>query len=119
EVCPSLTSAVPRLEVHPLGIGDREDPVRLVFDTDPGPAIVVSLADMRDRFRLTANVITVVDPDEPLPKLPVARAVWEPEPSLATSAECWLMAGGAHHTMMSTQLGIDVIDDFAEIAAME
>lgn len=119
EVCPSLTTARPSLEIHPLGIGGRSDPVRLVFDTDCGPAVVVSLADMRDRFRLTANVVDVVGPDHPLPKLPVARAVWRPQPSLATAAECWLMAGGSHHTMMTTQLGIEVFEDFAEIAGME
>ncbi|MPV49720.1 MULTISPECIES: L-arabinose isomerase [unclassified Pseudactinotalea] len=119
EVCPSLTRGTPRLEIHPLGIGDREDPVRLVFDADNGPAVVVALADMRDRFRLTANKVTIVGPDAELPKLPVARAVWEPEPSFATSAECWLTAGAAHHTMMTTQLHLDVLEDFAEIAEME
>lgn len=119
EVCPSLTSAKPSLEIHPLSIGDRDDPVRLVFDADSGPAVLVSLADMRDRFRLTANIADVVGPDQPLPNLPVARAVWEPQPSLATSAECWLMAGGSHHTMLTTQLGIEVFEDFADIAGME
>ncbi|MEO7124696.1 MAG: L-arabinose isomerase [Nakamurella sp.] len=119
EVCPSLTASTPRLEIHPLAIGNREDPVRLVFDADPGPAVLVSLADMRDRFRLTANVAEIVGPDQPLPKLPVARAVWRPEPSLTTSAECWLIAGGSHHTMLTTQLGVEAIEDFAEIARME
>ncbi len=119
EVCPSLTTTRPRLEIHPLGIGGRSDPVRLVFDADAGPGVLVSLADMRDRFRLTANVVDVVGPDQPLPKLPVARAVWRPRPSLPTAAECWLMAGGSHHTMMSTQVGVEVFEDFAEIAGME
>ncbi len=119
EVSPSLTTSRPSLQVHPLAIGSREDPVRLVFDTDPGPAVVVALADMRDRFRLTANVVDVVPPDEPIPHLPVARAVWKPRPDLATSAAAWLTAGGAHHTAMTTQVGIDVITDFAEIAGME
>ncbi|MFP7834171.1 L-arabinose isomerase [Marisediminicola sp. LYQ134] len=119
EVCPSLTTSKPRLEIHPLGIGGREDPVRLVFDTDAGPAVVVALSDMRDRFRLVANVVEVVDLPHPLPKLPVARALWKPEPDFATSAAAWLTAGAAHHTVMSTAVGIEVFEDFAEIARNE
>ncbi|WP_167133216.1 L-arabinose isomerase [Paramicrobacterium chengjingii] len=119
EVCPSLTTAKPSLEVHPLGIGDREDPVRLRFTADPGEAIVVSMSDMRERFRLVANVVDVVAPDEELPNLPVACAVWEPRPSFATSASCWLTAGGAHHTVMTTALTLEVFEDFAEIAQLE
>ena len=119
EVCPSLTTARPTLEVHPLGIGGKEDPVRLVFDTDAGPGVVVALSDMRDRFRLTANVVDVVAPDEKLPRLPVARAVWKPRPDFATSAEAWLTAGGAHHTVLTTAVGIEVFEDFAEIARTE
>ena len=119
EICPSLTTARPSLEVHPLGIGGREDPVRLVFDTDAGPGVVVALSDMRDRFRLTANVVDIVAPDEDLPRLPVARAVWKPRPDFTTSAEAWLTAGGAHHTVLSTAVGIDVFEDFADIARTE
>jgi len=119
EVCPSLTTSRPSLQVHPLGIGHREDPVRLVFDTDAGPGVVVAMSDMRDRFRLTANVVEVVPPDAPLPNLPVARAVWKPEPDLATSAEAWLTAGAAHHTVLSTQVGVDAFADFADIARTE
>lgn len=119
EVCPSLTSDRARLEIHPLGIGDREDPVRLVFDTDPGDAVVLALADIRDRFRLTANVVNVVEPDEPLPNLPVARAVWQPTPDFATSTACWLSAGAAHHTVMTTALGLDAWRDFATITGVE
>ena len=119
EVCPSLTTSKPRLEVHPLGIGGREDPVRLVFDADAGPAVVVALSDMRDRFRLVANVVEVVDLPHPLSHLPVARAVWKPEPDFATSAAAWLIAGAAHHTVMSTALGLEVFEDFAEIAKNE
>src|SRR5699024_8909241 len=119
EVSPSLTTQKPTLEIHPLGIGDREDPVRLKFTADPSPGLVVSMADLRERFRLTANVIEVVEPDEPLPALPIACAVWQPTPSLATSAECWLTAGGAHHTVMTTALGIEAFDDLATIAGME
>ena len=119
EVCPSLTTGRPRLEIHPLGIGAREDPVRLVFDTDAGPAIVVAMSDMRDRFRLTANVVEVIDPPHPLPKLPVARAVWRPEPDFKTSAHCWLSAGGAHHTVMSTAVGVEAFEDLARMAGTE
>jgi L-arabinose isomerase len=119
EICPTLTTARPSLEVHPLGIGGKEDPVRLVFDTDPGPGVVVALSDMRERFRLTANVVEVVPPDADLPHLPVARAVWKPQPDFATSAEAWLMAGAAHHTVLSTQIGVDVVSDFADIARTE
>jgi L-arabinose isomerase len=119
EVCPSLTTSRPSLEVHALGIGGREDPVRLVFDTDAGPGVVVAMSDMRDRFRLTANVVEVVPPDADLPNLPVARAVWKPEPDLATSAEAWLIAGAGHHTVLSTQVGVDVFADFADIARTE
>jgi L-arabinose isomerase (EC 5.3.1.4) len=118
EVSPSLTTARPRLEVHPLGIGGKDDPVRLVFTADPGPALVVALSDMRDRFRLVANVVdNVAAPD--LPKLPVGRAIWKPAPDFATSAACWLYAGAAHHTVMTTAVGIDVFRDFAEMARTE
>ena len=119
EICPSLTTSKPRVEIHPLGIGGKEDPVRMVFDADPGVGVVVSLADMRDRFRLTANVVDVVAPSAPLPHLPVARAVWEPRPDFATSAEAWLTAGGAHHTVLSTAAGIDAFEVFADIARTE
>lgn len=119
EICPTLTTSKPSLEIHPLGIGGKEDPVRLVFDTDPGVGVVVSLADMRDRFRLTANVVDVVPPTAALPNLPVARAVWQPRPDFRTSAEAWLTAGGAHHTVLSTAVGIEVFEDFAEIARTE
>ena len=118
EICPSLTTTRPSLEIHPLGIGGREDPVRLVFDTDPGDGLVVAMSDMRDRFRLTANVVDLVE-HPPLPRLPVARAVWRPAPDLATSAEAWLMAGAAHHTVLTTQVGVDVFTDFATIARTE
>lgn len=119
EVCPSITSARPSLEVHPLGIGGREDPVRLRFTADPGPGVVVGLSDLGDRFRLTLNEIDVVEPDEALPQLPVACAVWEPRPSLSTSAESWLMAGGPHHTVLSTAIGTEVVEDFAEMTRTE
>jgi L-arabinose isomerase len=119
EVSPSLTTARPTLEVHPLGIGGKEDPVRLVFTADPGTAVVVALSDVRDRFRLTANVVDVVEPRAPLPNLPVGRAVWTPRPDFATSAAAWLTAGAAHHTVMSTAVGIEAFEDFARIAGVE
>ena len=119
EVCPSLTESRPRLEIHPLGIGDREDPVRLVFDADTGPGIVVAMSDMRERFRLTANVVEIVGPDAPLPALPVARAVWEPAPDFHTSTECWMLSGAAHHTVMSTATTLETWQDLAEMAQME
>ncbi|MCR2783621.1 MULTISPECIES: L-arabinose isomerase [unclassified Microbacterium] len=118
EVSPSLTTAKPRLEVHALGIGGKQDPVRLVFTADPGPAVVVALSDMRDRFRLVANVVENVEAPD-LPNLPVGRAVWKPAPDFATSAGCWLAAGAAHHTVMTTAVGIEVFQDFAEIAKTE
>ena len=119
EVCPTLTSAKPRLEIHPLSIGGREDPVRLVFSADPGPGVVIALSDMRDRFRLVANVVAVVPPTEPLPRLPVGRAVWRPEPDFRTSATAWLEAGAAHHTCMSTAVGIEAFQDYARMAGTE
>jgi L-arabinose isomerase len=119
EVCPTIAAARPTCEIHPLGIGGREDPVRLVFTAAPGPGVVLGIADMGDRFRLIANEITVVEPDEPLPNLPVARAVWEPKPSLSTSAESWLAAGGPHHTVLSTAVGTEELTDFAAMAGVE
>ncbi len=119
EVSPSLTTARPALEIHPLGIGGKDDPVRLVFTADPGPAIVVAMSDMRDRFRLTANVVENVEPRQPLPNLPVGRAVWKPAPDLTTSAAAWLTAGAAHHTVMSTAVGLEAFRDFADMAGVE
>ncbi|MGW9113142.1 L-arabinose isomerase [Microbacterium sp. NPDC055683] len=119
EVSPSLTTAKPRLEVHPLGIGDREDPVRLVFTADAGPAVVVAMSDLRDRFRLVANVVENVDLPAPMPKLPVGHALWKPAPDFHTSAAAWLAAGAAHHTVMSTQVGVEVFRDFAKISGIE
>ncbi|KQQ28267.1 MULTISPECIES: L-arabinose isomerase [unclassified Frondihabitans] len=119
EVSPSLTSSKPSLEIHALGIGGKDDPVRLVFTADSGPAVVVALSDMRDRFRLTANVVDVVAPDADLPNLPVGRAVWEPRPSFAVSAEAWLTAGAAHHTVMSNAVGLEAFEDFALMAGTE
>jgi L-arabinose isomerase len=119
EVCPSIAGDVPSCEIHPLGIGGREDPVRLVFDAAPGPAVVVGIADLGDRFRLVANEVTVVPASEPLPKLPVARAVWKPEPDLQTSAESWLIAGGPHHTVLSQAVGTEELADLADMLGVE
>lgn len=118
EVAPTLSSQKASLEIHPLGIGGKDDPVRLVFTADPGPAVVVAMSDMRDRFRLVANVVENVSAPD-LPNLPVGRAVWKPAPDFATSAACWLTAGAAHHTVMSTAVGIEVFRDFAELAETE
>ncbi|MDY0812728.1 L-arabinose isomerase [Kitasatospora purpeofusca] len=119
EVCPSIAAGTPSCEIHPLGIGGREDPVRLVFDAEPGPAVVVGLADMGDRFRLVANEIDVVAPPAPLPRLPVARAVWKPRPDLRTSTEAWLTAGAPHHTVLSSAVGAGELDDLAEMLGVE
>jgi L-arabinose isomerase len=119
EVCPSIATGRPRVEIHPLGIGNREDPVRLVFDATPGPAVVACLVDLGDRFRMVANTVEVVDPPEPLPALPVGRAVWRPDPDLRTSAECWIVAGGSHHTVLSSQVGPEVLTDLTRIVRTE
>jgi L-arabinose isomerase len=119
EVCPSIAADRPTLEIHPLGIGGREDPVRLVFDAAPGPAVILGIADVGERFRLVGNEVEVVAPDEPLPKLPVARAVWKPAPSLRTSTEAWLTAGGPHHTVMSSALNSEHLWDFADLTRTE
>jgi L-arabinose isomerase len=119
EICPTIAAGRPSCEIHPLAIGGREDPVRLVFTAAAGPGLVVGLSDVGDRFRLTANVIEIVPPDEPLPRLPVARAVWKPEPDLATATESWLLAGGPHHTVLSTAVTAETLEDFARIAGTE
>jgi L-arabinose isomerase len=119
EVCPSIAVATPSCEIHPLSIGGKPDPVRLVFTAGPGPAVVVSLLDLGERFRMVANEIDVVAPDADLPRLPVARAVWKPRPDLVTAAESWLLAGGPHHTVFTQALGIEPLEDFAEMAQIE
>ncbi|MEW2619001.1 L-arabinose isomerase [Streptomyces sp. NPDC048106] len=119
EVCPSIAAGQPSCEIHPLGIGGREDPVRLVFDAEPGPAAVVGLVDVGDRFRLVANRIDVVPPPEPLPRLPVARAVWRPVPDFGTATEAWLTAGGPHHTVLTSAVGTEELADFADMLRTE
>ncbi|MFE3175427.1 L-arabinose isomerase [Amycolatopsis sp. NPDC059090] len=119
EVCPSIAADTPSCEIHPLGIGGREDPVRLVFNAAPGRGAVLGLTDLGDRFRLVANEIEVVPPDAPLPNLPVARAVWKPAPSLTTSAESWITAGGPHHTVLTQAVGTETLRDFARMLDVE
>ncbi|MEU7939572.1 L-arabinose isomerase [Microbispora bryophytorum] len=119
EVCPTIAADTPACEIHPLSIGGREDPVRLVFDAAPGPAVVVGLSDMGERFRLVANEIDVVAPPEPLPALPVARAVWKPRPDMRTSTESWITAGAPHHTVLSSAVGSEELTDFADMLGVE
>jgi L-arabinose isomerase len=119
EVCPSLASETPSCEIHPLSIGGRGDPVRLVFTARPGPAVNAALVDLGDRFRLLVNEVDVVEPEQPLPRLPVACALWRPRPDLATAAEAWLVSGGPHHTVLSSQLDTEMLADLAEIAGIE
>ncbi|MGO8697622.1 MAG: L-arabinose isomerase [Limisphaerales bacterium] len=119
EICPSIAAGKPSLEVHPLGIGGKADPVRLVFDTPPGQAVNASMIDLGNRFRLLINEVEVVRPDKPLPKLPVARAVWVCKPDLPTAAAAWIYAGGAHHTGFSPAVTTEMLEDFGEIAGLE
>ncbi|MBC3785635.1 L-arabinose isomerase [Spirosoma utsteinense] len=119
EICPSIAAGKPTCEVHPLGIGGKADPVRLVFNASAGPAINVSLIDMGNRFRLLVNEVEAVAVSEALPKLPVARALWKPMPDLATGCAAWILAGGAHHTVYSQNLTTDHIEDFADIFGVE
>ncbi|MHB0959373.1 MAG: L-arabinose isomerase [Pirellulaceae bacterium] len=119
EICPSIAAGKPTCEIHPLGIGGKEDPVRLVFDARPGPAINASVVDMGNRFRMVVNKLDVVPPDQPLPKLPVARALWVPQPNLPTAAAAWILAGGAHHTSFAQALTVEHMEDYAEMADIE
>lgn len=119
EICPSIAVGKPSLEVHPLGIGGKADPARLVFNTPPGAAINASLVDMGNRFRLIVNDVDVVVPDADMPKLPVARALWIPMPDLKIGAAAWIYAGGAHHTGFSQSLTAEHMSDFADIAGIE
>jgi L-arabinose isomerase len=119
EVCPSIAEGKPTLEVHPLGIGGKADPARLVFTAGTGPGIVAAVVDMGNRFRLIANVIDLVPADADLPKLPVARAVWVPRPDLEIAASAWIYAGSSHHTALSRSLTADHIQAFADMADVE
>jgi L-arabinose isomerase len=119
EICPSIAAAKPSLEIHPLGIGGKEDPVRLVFDSQTGPAINASIIDLGTRYRLIVNTVDVVPTDEPLPKLPVARALWTPHPNFKEGVAAWILAGGAHHTGFSLSLTAEHMEDFATMAGIE
>jgi L-arabinose isomerase len=119
EICPSIAKGKPSLEVHPLGIGGKADPVRLVFDTPAGEALNVSLIDLGNRFRLLVNAVDVVGPDKPLRRLPVARALWKCQPDFKTAVTAWIYGGGAHHTVFSQAMTMEMIEDFAEIAGIE
>jgi L-arabinose isomerase len=119
EVCPSIAGATPSCEIHPLFVGEREDPVRLVFTGASGPGVVVGMVDMGTHLRLVANEVDAIDAPSDLPKLPTARALWVPRPDFTTAAETWLMAGGPHHTAYSQAVGLDVIEDFAEMLDVE
>ncbi len=119
EVCESIAASKPACEVHPLGIGGKEDPVRLVFDAPPGPALNATLVDLGNRFRLLVNEVDAVTPPQPLPKLPVARAVWKCRPDFKTACAAWIHAGGAHHTGFSYTVTREHLEDFAAMAGVE
>ena len=119
EVCPSIAEGIPSLEMHHLGIGGKADPARLVFNASQGPAVNASVIDLGSRFRMLVNPVEVVPPNAPLPKLPVARAMWVPEPNLKIAAAAWILAGGAHHTGFSLALTSEHLEDFATIAGIE
>ncbi len=119
EVCPSIAAGRPRLEIHPLSIGGKADPVRLVFDAHPGPAVAACVTDMGDRFRIVASVVDVVPAPQPLPRLPVARAMWRPRPDLRTNAAAWIYAGGSHHTSLGFAVTAEHIRDFASMLGIE
>jgi L-arabinose isomerase len=119
EICPTLAAGKASCEIHPLGIGGKGDPVRLVFSAPPGPAVNVAMIDLGDRFQMLVNEVDAVTPEQPLPKLPVARALWAPRPDLKTAAAAWIYAGGPHHTVFSQAATAEHIEDFAEMLGIE
>jgi L-arabinose isomerase len=119
EVCPSITDDKPSAEIHPLAIGGKADPVRLVFTAARGKAVNASVVDIGNRFRMIVNQVNVIQPEHALPKLPVAMAVWIPEPNLKIAATAWISAGGSHHTALSRALNSEHLENFAEMASME
>jgi L-arabinose isomerase len=119
EVCPSIAEGKARIEVHPLGIGGKADPARLVFDGKTGPAILVTLVDMGNRFRMIVNDVNAMKPDRPMPKLPVAGVMWQPLPDLMQASEAWILAGGAHHSIMSYDLTIEHMRALAQMLDIE
>ena len=119
EICPTIAAGRPSCEIHPLGIGGKEDPVRLVFDAREGAALNATMIDLGDRFRLVVNAVEVIAPPQDLPRLPVARAVWRPKPDLETAATAWILAGGAHHAGFSNVVTTEQLEDWAEISGTE
>jgi L-arabinose isomerase len=119
EICPSIAVGKPRVEIHPLGIGGKDDPARLVFNAAPGEAVNASLVEFGDRFRLVVNEVKTVETPHPMPKLPVAQAMWIPYPDFTTGLEGWLWAGGAHHTGYSTQIGSEHLRVYADLLGIE
>ena len=119
EICESIAGGQPSCEIHPLGIGGKADPVRLVFNSAAGPAINASIVDMGNRFRLLVNEVEAIAPVHPLPKLPVARVLWKPYPDMRTGCSAWILAGGAHHTCYSQNLTAEHLQDFADMAGIE
>lgn len=119
EICPSIANDKPSCEIHPLGIGGKADPVRLVFDGKPGTALNTSLVDMGNRFRLLVHEVNAHAPAEPLPKLPVARVVWESKPDFETGLAAWILAGGAHHTCFTYSVKTHQLETFARMAGIE
>ena len=119
EICESIADGKPSCEIHPLGIGGKADPVRLVFNVGGGSALNASVVDMGNRFRLLINEVTAVKPKNKLPKLPVARVLWKPLPDMQTGCAAWILAGGAHHTCYSQNLSAEILQDFADMASIE
>jgi L-arabinose isomerase len=119
EICESIADGKPSCEIHPLGIGGKADPVRLVFNSAAGPALNASVVDMGNRFRLLVNEVEAVAPEHALPKLPVARVLWKPYPDMASGCAAWILAGGAHHTCYSQNLTAEHLQDFADMAGIE
>jgi L-arabinose isomerase len=118
EICPTVANGKPNIEVHPLGIGGKDAPARFVFNVPKGKGLNATLVDMGGRMRMIVNPVKVIEPD-PLPKLPVARALWIPEPSLEIGAHAWILAGGAHHTSFSMALNVESMEDLAEMIGLE
>jgi L-arabinose isomerase len=119
EVCPSIAAGKPTLETHPLGIGGKADPCRLVFDAGPGPAVNATLIDLGTRLRLIVNEVDAIAPDHPMPRLPVARAMWIPRPDFKRGCEGWILAGGAHHVSHSRAVSTAHLEDFATMLGIE
>jgi L-arabinose isomerase len=118
EVCPLIAEQKPRLEVHPLGIGGKNDPARLVFTSKPGQGVAATIVDMGNRFRMIVNEVDCIE-SKPLPKLPVASSLWIPKPNFEVGAAAWILAGGTHHTSFSYDLTVEYLEDYAEIAGIE